>query len=85
MARTVAAVLGIDVGMTSVKAVLVGLDGRLMAEAETEQQVSMPRPGWAEQDPEMWWTSARTTILSVMAKAWRGHDGVELRAVGLTG
>ena len=85
MAGTVGAVLGIDVGTTAVKAVLVGLDGRLLAEAETEQRVSVPRPGWAEQDPEMWWTSTRTAVVSAMDKARSGRDAVELRAIGLSG
>ncbi len=85
MANKTQAYLGIDVGTTAVKALLVGVDGRVLAEAETEQQVSTPRPGWAEQDPELWWSSTKASISSVMREARRGGGGVELRAIGLSG
>ena len=85
MPKTVAAFLGIDVGTTTVKAVLVGVDGRIIAEAETEQQVSTPHPGWAEQDPSVWWRGTETSVTTVMHKAEASRGDLELRAIGLSG
>lgn len=49
--------LGIDIGTASSKAVLTTPDGTVVASAVREHALSLPRPGWAEQDPErVWWT-----------------------------
>ena len=48
--------LGIDIGTTSSKGVLVSLRGRVLAECSMEHGVDRPRPGWAEHDAErVWW------------------------------
>ena len=47
--------LGIDLGTGSCKALLLDLEGRLVAEASQGYPVRAPRPGWAESDPEDWW------------------------------
>jgi xylulokinase len=46
--------VGLDIGTTGVKALAVAEDGRIVARAEEEYPLSIPRPGWAEQDPEDW-------------------------------
>jgi xylulokinase len=51
--------LGIDVGTSSVKAVLATAEGEVVARAAHDHDVSMPRPGWVEQDPDAdWWAGA---------------------------
>ena len=48
--------LGIDIGTSSSKGVLVDLGGRIIAEHSVAHGFDMPRPGWAEQDAEaIWW------------------------------
>ena len=51
--------LGYDLGSSAIKAALVETDrGRLVAQAtspETELEIAAPRPGWAEQEPAVWW------------------------------
>ncbi|MGD8401823.1 MAG: FGGY family carbohydrate kinase, partial [Bacillota bacterium] len=51
--------LGFDLGSSSVKASLVAIaSGKTVAtatEPPDEMAISAPRPGWAEQDPEVWW------------------------------
>jgi xylulokinase len=51
--------LGLDIGSSSVKASLLDAEsGRVMASAQSpheEMRISSPRPGFAEQDPDMWW------------------------------
>ena len=70
---------GLDVGTSSVKGLLVRADdGAVVARAEVEHPLSMPRPGWAEQDPEDWWTGARAVLDAL------GADG-EIATIGLTG
>ena len=51
--------LGYDLGSSAIKAALVDVEsGRQVAAAtspDTELEIAAPRPGWAEQDPEVWW------------------------------
>ena len=49
------AVLGVDIGTSSSKGVLVGLDGRLLRTATREHVVERPHPGWVEMDARVWW------------------------------
>ena len=79
------ALIGIDVGTTAVKAVAVDETGRLLAEADVEQPTSVPRPGWSEQRPEMWWRSTKAAVSTVMAAVRRLSATVEVRAIGLSG
>ncbi|MCU0470009.1 MAG: FGGY family carbohydrate kinase [Arcicella sp.] len=59
--------LGIDLGTSSIKASVVdGATGNLIATAQypdTENTISSPQSGWAEQDPEMWWDCVQKAIL----------------------
>ena len=57
-----AALVGLDVGTTGVKAVAISPDGELLATAEERYPLSTPRPGWAEQDPEDWWRAAQAAL-----------------------
>ena len=47
--------LGLDIGTSGVKAILVATDGDVVAATTTPLTLSTPRPGWAEQDPDDWW------------------------------
>jgi xylulokinase len=88
-----AAILGIDLGTTEVKAGLVTLDGRLLGLARTGYRTDTDAAtGRAEQDPEAWWgalaTSVRrltsATAAEVVAVAVDGH-GPTLVAVDAAG
>ena len=78
-------VLGIDVGTTAVKAMLVGDAGNVIAEAEVEHPVSVPRPGWSEQHPEMWWRSTVLAVRKARQAAEHERRRIEIAAVGLSG
>jgi xylulokinase len=54
--------LGIDVGTTGVKAVRISETGEVLGRAEEEYPLSIPQPGWAEQDPEDWWRAAERVL-----------------------
>ena len=49
------AVIGIDIGTSSSKGVLVGLDGTIVARADRQHEVSRPHPGHVEMDAATWW------------------------------
>jgi xylulokinase len=56
------ALVGLDVGTTAVKAVAISPEGELLATAEEAYELSIPRAGWAEQDPEDWWRAAQAAL-----------------------
>src|SRR6185312_8183600 len=62
-------VLGIDLGTSSLKAVLVREDGAVCGSVTRAYPIDVPRPGWAEQDPEAWWGAAREAIQELTAEA----------------
>jgi len=74
-------VLGVDVGTTSVKAVLLGEGGEVLAEAEHPHPLHSPHPGFAEEDPEDWWRGLKAVVLRVL----QGRDPRGLRALGISG
>ena len=72
--------LGLDVGTGGARAVAVDESGRVVAEASSEYPLASPRPGWAEQNPEDWWESAKEAL----GKVASGVEG-EILGLGLTG
>jgi len=79
----VAYLLGIDVGTTGVKTLLIDEAGGVACTATFEYPMYTPRPLWAEQDPEDWWQAAIKSIRRVLRTA--EIDVAEIRGIGLTG
>jgi len=75
--------LGIDIGTSGAKTLLVNELGELIALAWKEYGIDTPRPGWAEQHPETWWNAAKMTISRVIRKA--SIDPKKIAGVGLSG
>lgn len=73
--------LGLDVGTSGVKALLVDEVGEVTASATTPLSLSTPRPGWAEQDPQAWWSASVDSIRQVLS----GAGGRRVAAVGISG
>jgi xylulokinase len=73
--------LGLDVGTSGIKAILVAPNGDVVRSANTPLQLATPQPGWAEQHPESWWEATITSIRSVL------DQGKEKRvaAIGISG
>jgi xylulokinase len=62
-------VLGIDVGTSGTRAVIIGQDGRVFASATEEHQpFASPKIGWAEQHPEDWWRAAGIAVKKALAQ-----------------
>ena len=68
--------VGLDVGTTGVKALSLSPEGEVLARAEESYDLSTPRPGWAEQDPEDWWRAAERALARLGGKP---------SAIGLSG
>ena len=73
--------LGIDVGTTAVKALAVSEIGTVVGEAESPLEVSVPQPGWAEQDPADWWQGTVDAVRAACAQAGIRDVG----SIGLSG
>lgn len=68
--------LGIDVGTSGVKALLIDEAGAVRASAHAEVPLSTPKPGWSEQDPGDWWSATERCLAEI---------GETPDAIGLTG
>ena len=75
--------LGIDLGTTGTKAVLVDDRAAVVASATREHRLSTPKPGWSEQDPEWWWQSTTEAVRAVLEMVPNGPKRV--RGIGLSG
>ncbi|RIK00429.1 MAG: xylulokinase [Armatimonadetes bacterium] len=73
----VAKLLGIDLGTSGCKAVLIDPSGRVLAQASAPYPLQTPQPGWTEQDPEDWWSAVQQVLSRIGV---RSPD-----AIGLTG
>ncbi|MBD3624569.1 MAG: xylulokinase, partial [Rhodobacteraceae bacterium] len=73
--------IGIDLGTSGVKVLLIGPDQAPLAEASAPLTVSRPHPGWSEQSPADW-VAAVSQALATLAAA-HTLDGV--RGIGLSG
>ncbi len=73
--------LGLDLGTSSLKALLVDAEDRVLGEATAPLSVSRPHPGWSEQDPADWIAAAETALADLGDKA----DLSGLAGIGLSG
>jgi len=72
--------LGIDIGTSSVKALIVDERAAVVAQASEALDVRRPEPGFSEQDPQAWWQATVNAVRSLP-----GAARAALRAVGLSG
>ena len=78
--------LGIDLGTTGVKVLLVSEKGEVVSSGNAEYPLLMPRPNWAEQDVEAWWDATVSAVKSCMSQACVAvGKEVKVAAVGLSG
>lgn len=72
--------LGIDIGTSSVKAVIIDDKGLLIESHSVDLAISRPQPLWSEQNPEDWWTSADMAVKGLSISNRRN-----VQSIGLTG
>jgi len=75
--------LGIDVGTSGTKTLLIDESGKVIASAMDTYPLSTPKPLWAEQEPEDWWKATVSTIRTVLRES--GVDPGEIAGIGLSG
>ena len=75
--------IGLDLGTSELKALLLAPDHRVVAVARAPLAVSRPQPLWSEQPPEDWWQATERVLDELAA---RHPDAMrEVRAIGLSG
>lgn len=75
--------VGHDLGTSGNKAVLVDAEGNVRASAVGSYPLHRPRPGWAEQSPDEWWSAVVETTRSVVARA--DVDPKDIAGLGFAG
>jgi len=78
--------LGFDLGSSSVKVCLLdGVTGISIASAfypKQEMRMIAPKPGWAEQDPDLWWDNLKLALAEVLSVS--GADPSAIGAIGIS-
>ena len=83
--------LGIDLGTSAVKALLTGLDGRVVGAGSAAYPILHPQPGFAEQNPDDWWRAVVAAVRQALANANDDENSDEngdenhVAAIGLSG
>ena len=75
--------LGIDLGTSEVKLLLIDAVGELVGQAGAPLQVSRPHPLWSEQAPQDWWDAVETAVAELRRTHAQAFAAV--RAIGLSG
>ncbi len=73
--------LGIDLGTSSVKAVVIDDSGTVRGVGACEYGIESPHPGWAEQSPDAWWDA---TVVAVRT-ATKHANGPAVAGIGFSG
>ena len=78
--------LGYDIGSSSVKASLVNAEsGKCVSSAffpKSEAPILAVKQGWAEQDPESWWTYLKQATQAILAES--GIESADIKAIGIS-
>ncbi|MGM0365373.1 MAG: xylulokinase [Actinomycetota bacterium] len=75
--------MGIDIGTTSTKTILIDENGNVIASATEDYPLDVPKAGWAEQKPEDWYEATTNTIKKVIGKSNTNPE--DIKAIGLSG
>ncbi len=77
--------LGYDIGSSSIKGCLLDAEtNKVIATAaspETELEIQSPKPGWAEQDPEVWWQHIKNVTAKILASDQA--NPVKIKGIGI--
>jgi xylulokinase len=80
--------MGVDIGTYSAKGVLTMPDGQVVAEHTMEHDLSIPRPGWAEHDPEkIWWgkfAAISRALLTKLSQSEQGYSAADVAGIAVS-
>lgn len=75
--------LGLDLGTSGVKALLIDDEQKIIGSASGATDVSRPHPGWSEQDPAAWVRATEEAVAGL--KAAHPKELAAVRGIGLSG
>lgn len=75
--------IGLDVGTSGAKSVLIDENGRIISTVTYEYNMLCPYPLWSEQEPEDWWEASKKSIIAVVNKSHVVKN--DIKGIGLTG
>ena len=75
--------IGIDIGTSACKVLALSEDLEVVAETSLRYETRIPKPGWAEQDPNDWWGAAFMCLKSISKTL--NEKNVKVSGIGLTG
>lgn len=73
--------IGIDLGTSAVKLLLMDENGMVLHTVQKEYPLSFPKTGWSEQNPEDWWSQTRAGIRDLM----EGFDSTQVDGLSFGG
>lgn len=73
--------IGIDLGTSSVKLMLVDGEGNIKKSVSREYPVIYPHPGWSEQKPEDWWNGVSDALSELISSG----EGKDVKGIGIAG
>ncbi|MGL5701392.1 MAG: FGGY family carbohydrate kinase, partial [Kluyvera sp.] len=73
--------IGIDLGTSGVKVILLSEEGQVLASQTEKLTVSRPHPLWSEQDPEQWWQATDSAMKALSLQ----HNLQGVKALGIAG
>ena len=73
--------IGIDLGTSAVKLLLMEKDGKIPNIVNREYPIAFPHPGWSEQDPTDWWNAVKEGIPALL----HGFDASQVKGIGVGG
>lgn len=76
-------ILGIDIGTSGCKAILVDQNGAVCGASSASYPLSRPQPGWTEQDPKDWWNGCIQAIRSLIEQ--HSAQASDIVGIGLSG
>lgn len=75
--------LGIDLGTSSVKVLITDFVGNTIAFSQVGYEISIPKYGWAEQDPEVWWGATVKALRLALYES--GVEAAKISGIGFSG
>lgn len=73
--------IGIDLGTSGVKVILLDTDGQIISTQHASLTISRPHPLWSEQNPEHWWQATQDALNQLS----QSQDLSQVRSIGLSG
>ena len=73
--------IGIDLGTSATKFLLVDEKGNILKSISKEYPVIYPHSGWSEQNPEEWWNAVKTGVPELL----NGFNGQDVKGIGVAG